>query len=313
MKTKNKIFSLILLTAIMVLSSCGEEYLDVTDYASEAKEGGLIRNDNQLVNYVIGSDAAYIFEMLVYQGAVTTKEVMVMKKFTTAAGDVSNTALLKTLTLPVDASGHLQTASLSYSTTYEELIAGLEINGQPISPNDANLIIADFWTLTYVSVTSEGNEHSNGVTSKLAVSTRLAGNYNVDDGIYLHPTAGMQGNFAGLNRIIESVANEPAFATYLATDIGPWTDDLNFFYFYVSNTAAGDGTFPITIPKEYKGSTQLIWGADEIGLCQFNEIPDMSCRMYAELNDDGHDNLFYSYGYIRDTGTRMFDESLTKK
>ena len=307
MKTTIKLLSILFLTSV-VFYSCNDEDLDVTDNSAGFSTGGLVRNDSKLVNYVIGSDAAYNFDMLIYQGEIKTTSLDIMKSFTTSAGETSNEILLKNV--PVTST---QTGPFSYSTTYEELIQGLEINGQPLPTSDSDLAIADFWTLRYVANTSEGNSHANGVISKLAVSTRLAGNYTVGESKYQHPV-GDQGGFAGLPRIIESVANVPEFATYLCTDIGPWVDDSNFFYFYVSNTPDADGTFPITIPKEYNGAVQLIWGADEIGLCQFNELPDIPCSdyNYAIISDDGHDVIALSYGYIRDTGTRQFYEVDTK-
>ena len=302
MKTLIKIFSLIFLSSV-VFYSCNDADLDVVDNAEGYSEGGLIRNDSKLVNYVIGSDQAYDFDMLIYQGAIKTTSVDIMKTFTTASGLTSNTILLKNVAVTNPDSDFF-----SYSTTYEELIDGLTINGEPLPSSDADLAIADYWTLTYVAVTSEGNSHANGTTSKLAVSTRLAGFYTVTDSEYRHPTAGSS-NFNGLQRIIESVANEPDFATYLATDIGPWVDDSNFYFFYVSNVADPDGSFKVTIPKEYKGAVQLIWGADNIGVCQTGDLPNMPCTNYVKLNDDGHDELFVNYGYIRDTGTRQFYEN----
>ena len=303
MKTLIKIFSLIFLSSV-VFYSCNDADLDVVDNAAGYSEGGLIRNDSKLVNYVIGSDQAYTFDMLIYQGAIKTTSVDIMKTFTTSTGLVSNTILLKNV--PVT---NPDSDFFSYSTNYNELIQGLEINGQPLPASDADLAIADFWTLTYVAVTNEGNSHANGTTSKLAVSTRLAGTYTVAASTYLHPTAGDQGNFNGLQRIMESVANEPDFATYLATDVGPFVDDSNFYYFYVNNVAEADGTFKLVIPKEYNGAVQLIWGADDIGVCQDNTIPDMPCTNYARLFEDGHDELFLNYGYIRTSGTRQFYEN----
>ena len=306
MKTLIKIFSLLFITSV-VFYSCNDEDLDVVDSAAGYSEGGLIRNDNPLVNYVIGSDQDYTFSMLIYQGAIKTTSVDIMKSFTTASGVTSNEILLKNVPVTSTESG-----SFSFSTTFSELREGLTINGQPLPESDADLAIADFWTLRYVAVTSEGKSHANGAISKLAVSTRLAGIYTVTESSYLHPTAGDQGGFNGLQRVIESVANIPDYATYLATDVGPFVDDSNYYYFYVSNIADADGTFPITIPKEYNGAVQLIWGADEIGVCQANDIPDMPCTNYAKLNDDGHDQMFLNYGYIRSSGTRQFYEFITK-
>lgn len=306
-----KTISLIFLSLI-VFYACNDDDLDVADNAAGFSEGGLIRNDSKLVNYVIGSDATYNFNLLIYQGAIKTTSVDVYKSFTSASGEKSNESLLKTITIDSN-----ETSSASVSTTFTELIAGLSINGQPLTSNDAELVIADFWTLRYVSNTSEGNSHSNGTASKLAVSTRLAGNYTIDLGWYIHPSTapGLASDYTGDVRIIESVANEPDYATYKMTDIGVWTDDLNLFYFYVSNTADSNGNFPITIPKEWDGAVQLIWGADELANCDDNpgNLPDVLCKNFATLNPDGHDNIFISYGYIRSSGTRQFEEGLTKQ
>lgn len=311
MKTTIKIFSLIFLSSILFFS-CNDQDLNVADNAAGFSTGGLVRNDSKLVNYVIGSDATYNFNVLVYQGAIKTTSIDVYKSFTSAAGAKSNEELL--VNIPITATS---TSSITVPVKYEQLINGLSINGQPLPTNDAELVIADFWTLRFVSNTSEGKSHSNGTTSKLAVSTRLAGTYDIDLGWYIHPSTapGLAADYAGDVRIIESVANEPAFATYKMTDIGVWTDDLNFFYFYVSNTADASGNFPITIPKEYNGATQLIWGADELANCVNDpaNLPNLLCKNYATLNDNGKDNIFISYGYIRSSGTRQFEEGLTKQ
>ncbi len=306
MKDLVKVLSFVFLSSVLFYA-CNDDDLNVVDNSAGYSEGGLIRNDSKLVNYVIGSDQDYTFNMLIYQGAIKTTSVDILKSFTTASGVTSNEILLKNV--PVTST---ETGAFSFSTTYDELAQGLTINGQPLPESDSDLAIADFWTLRYVAVTSEGKTHSNGVISKLAVSTRLAGTYTVNESSYVHPTAGDQGPFNGLQRIIESVANVPDYATYLATDVGPFVDDSNYYYFYVSNVADADGTFPITIPKEYNGAVQLIWGADEIGTCEANDLPAMPCTNYAKLNDDGHDQMFLNYGYIRSSGTRQFYEFITK-
>jgi len=307
MKTLIKIFSLIFFSSA-VFYSCNDADLNVTNHAEGYAEGGLIRNDSPLVNYVIGSDQAYTFDMLIYQGAIKTTSVDIMKTFTTATGLTSNTILLKNV--PVT---NPDSDFFSFSTTYSELIEGLTINGEPLPENDADLAIADSWTLTYVAVTSEGNSHANGLTSKLAVSTRLAGIYSITASRYYNNESGYDGNFNGLDRVIESVANEADFATYKATDIGGWVDPANQYYFYVNNAAEADGSFALLIPKEYDGEVQLIWGSDDIGTCQNGDLPHMPCTNYARLHQNGKDELFVNYGYIRSGGNREFYEHNFKK
>ena len=307
MKTLIKIFSLIFFSSA-VFYSCNDADLNVTNHAEGYEEGGLIRNDSKLVNYVIGSDQAYTFDMLIYQGAIKTTSVDILKTFTTATGLTSNTILLKNV--PVT---NTMTDAFSFSTTYDELIEGLEINGEPLPENDSDLAIADYWTLTYVGVTNEGNSHANGLTSKLAVSTRLAGIYTITNSTYVRIDVN-NGPFNGLPRIIESVANEPDFATYLATDIGEWVEAASQYYFYVSNTADPDGSFPIIIPKTYDGAVQTLWpDAYEIALCEENILPLMPCTNYARINADGHDEMFLNYGYtVVGSGVRQFYEQSFK-
>ena len=312
MKTTIKLITLIFLSSV-IFYSCNDEDLDVVNNSAGFSTGGLIRNDLQLETYVIGNNGPYTFDMLIYQGAIKTTSVDIMKSFTTASGEKSNEILLKNV--PVTST---ETGAFSFSTSYDELIQGLEINGQPLPTEDSGLAIADFWTLRYVAQTSEGKSHSNGVTSKLAVGTRLAGIWPIALGWYIHPTTapGLASDYSGDVRIIESVEVFPEYITYLMTDIGVWIDATNFFYFNVSNTADPDGTYPITIPKEYNGNLQLIWGADELATCAANpgNIPDVGCddSDYATLDPDGHDGMILAYGYIRDSGTRQFREELQK-
>ena len=306
MKTLIKIFSLIFLSSV-VLYSCNDADLDVVDSAAGYSEGGLIRNDTRSANYVIGSGQSYTFDMLIAQGAIKTTSVNIMKTFTTATGLTSNTILLKNVEVTNSDSDFF-----SYSTTYEELIQGLEINGEPLPENDSDLAIADYWTLAYVAVTSEGKEHYNGATSKLAVSTRLAGIYTVANSTYVRIDVD-NGPFNGTQRTIESVANEPDFATYYATDIGEWEEATSFYWFYVSNTASADGSYAITIPKTWNGTEQLLWGEYIIALCEENMLPLMPCTNYARIEDDGKDELFLNYGYtVVDSGVRQFYEQSFK-
>jgi hypothetical protein len=308
----------ILFLSLITFLACNDEDLNVDNHDGKLVEGGLIRNDSQLVNYVVGSDGTYTFNALVYQGAVKTTSVDIMVKFTNKTSS-TNEVLLTTIPVNFDT-----TNSISFSTTYEQLISGLLLDGQPMSSSDTELKIANFWTLTFVSHTNEGNAHINPIVSKLAVSTRLAGNYTVTRGWYIHPTTapGLAGDYSGAyTRIIESVDLISEYAVYKSTSMGwgpagGWFDpNCNFFYFYVMNAASPDGSFEIVIPKEYNGVAQTLWCSDELANCidNPNNIPDVSCNTRAVLSTDGHDVLHLSYGYIRSSGTRQFDEILTKQ
>ena len=99
---------------------------------------------------------------------------------------------------------------------------------------------------------------------------------------------------------------------------GNWDDpaDMNFFYFYVNNTAESDGSYKITIPNIYDNDPQLLWTTDPIAECinTVANLPDVSCTNSVVLdNINGEDVINISYGYTRSSGTRQFDEILIKQ
>ena len=135
----------ILFLSLITFYACNDEDLNVDNHDGNIVEGGLIRNDSQLVNYVVGSDGTYTFNSLVYQGAIKTTSVDVMVKFTNATS-TTNELLLKTIPITSDV-----TSAISFSTTFEELINGLVLDGNPFPSSDTELKIANFWTLTFSS------------------------------------------------------------------------------------------------------------------------------------------------------------------
>ena len=120
---------------------------------------------------------------------------------------------------------------------------------------------------------------------------------------------------------IESVALESEYAVYKSTTMGGgpyfgWDDpNCNFFYFYVNNDPESDGTYAITIPENYDGVEQTLWCSDPIADCLRTpaNLPNVDCNNYVILNDNGNDEIYISYGYIRSSGTRQFDEILIKQ
>ena len=174
------------------------------------------------------------------------------------------------------------------------------------------LSVGDFFELTYESQTSAGKSHKSAASTKVALSGRFAGVYITGTSSYIHPTAGDQGGWDGAEVVIESVDD----VTYHILANGPWDNSVdpdNEFYFTV------DGEGKITIPKEYGGSVQTVWGgADEVANCDDNPtlLPDVNCgeSNYTVKDDvNGADQVIMSHGYIRDSGTRQFYYELTKK
>ena len=77
-----------------------------------------------------------------------------------------------------------QLETINFNFTYNELSEGIIVNGQPLPTNDTELEIGDYWTLTYVSKTSSGNEALNNKSTKVSVGTRFAGNYRCVEAEY---------------------------------------------------------------------------------------------------------------------------------
>jgi len=296
-----KLFFSIIIVAVFSFSSCTDSIDDLV--TENAAVGGLVNVETPLLSYVIGTPEGYKVKLKVFQGAVKTNEINVFKVYQNAAGNRSNETLLKTVSITDN-----ETSFIDFEVSFNELIADLSLDGQAISDNDEDYAIGDFWELIYESKTSESNLHRNRSTTKVAVSGKYAGVYTVGESSYIHPTAGDQGGWSGETVVIESVVN--AFTYHILAN-GPFTTDdnpNNEFYFVVND----DNT--ITIPKEWDGELQTLWGSDELATCAANpmELPDV-CGDTGFVNPtDGAEEVTLSHGYIRDTGTRQFFYNLIK-
>ena len=295
---------LMIAIAIGFVTSCNESE---NPWTGDALSGGLVIPVSASNNYVVGNNATYNVPFEVQQGNNTTSAVEVYKSFYSVADETwSNEVLESTIAI----SNNKTHVNSDFSIDYAGLTNGLLVNGNPIPADDGQLTIGDFWNFRLVSTVSNGSSVESNQKVKLAVSTRFAGNYDVIESAYLHPTAGDQGGWNGQLRVIESIDA----VTYKMTDIGPWVGEpTNFFFFTV------DASDVIDVPKEYKGSTQLIWGADDIAICAAGETPNVvakygGCGNKVTRDDvDGHDQIEIAYGYIRSSGTREFFERIVKQ
>jgi len=162
-----------------------EEDSDV--FTGNENVGGVLKVKSS-VSYVVGNglDFAYAANITLDNGAVKTTKIEVYKTFTdtkgtaTADDDVtSNKVLFRTFSPTSD-----QHQSMDYTVSYNELIDGLIVDGSPMSTDDGDLNIGDYWTLTYVSTTSAGAKHQVRYQTKIGAGTRFAGTYKCVDGIY---------------------------------------------------------------------------------------------------------------------------------
>lgn len=286
--------------------SCDDQNQDLL--TGNKNEGGLLDVKNILVPYVVGNgnDFDYKASISVFQGDVKVQTVDIYKTFTNVDGESSNTALLKTVTFPVAA----QVENLDFTATYNELIAGLLIDGVALSSDDSNLNIGDYWTLKYVSRTSAGTSAENLKTTKVAVGTRFAGQYNVVQCEYwrigvIRPD--VTGSFLGTVVTIESVNA----TTYRKLEwCGPFSG--NEFYFTIDS---GDN---VLVPTLYNGEAQLLNALPAINCSETPANITNACGFAGIQNKavrddvDGKDRIYMSYGYLAASGSREFYEVLEK-
>ncbi|MBK8444355.1 MAG: hypothetical protein IPL35_13505 [Sphingobacteriales bacterium] len=304
---QNKFLIFFLLFSLIFITSCDKEQDDLV--TANAVEGGLVDPVNSSMNYVVGSTGTYESRLKVYQGEVKTSSIDVYKQFKGAAGTTAN-VLWKTLTV-----SNQETHILSYTFDYNELRQGLTFaNGSEIPADDTQLNIGDTWVLTYVSHTSTGKSHTNSSTTastSVAVSTRLAGTYEVIASTYWRLGVD-NGGWNGSTRIIKSVNS----TTYLHEGFGPFEfadfGDEAKFYFVVNSENK------TSYPAEFEGFTVTGRG-DYLITCESNpndmaNAPCGDASNYVMLDDvNGEDILYLSYGYYIDgSGPREFYEVLKK-
>lgn len=300
---RNIKFILVILSFIGmgVFHSCTDSIDDLV--TETAALGGLVNVQTPLLSYVIGTPDGYKVKLKIFQGAVKTNEINVYKAYQSASGQRSNEALLKTVAITDN-----ETSFIEFEVSFGELIEGLSLNGNALSANDQDYAIGDFWELSYEGITSESRMHRNRSTTKVAVSGKYAGVYTVVESSYIHPTAGDQGGWNGETVVIESIVD--AF-TYNILANGPFTLDdnpNNNFVFVVNDDNS------ISIPKDWAGEMQTLWGSDELATCAVNsmELPDVCGDTDFVDPTDGAEKVTLSHGYIRDTGTRQFRYKLIK-
>jgi hypothetical protein len=297
------IFSLFVSTMIF---SCVDD--DNDELTGNAVQGGLIAVNNPLLSYVVGSGNTYVATGSVYQGREKTSSVEIYNTFTNSVtGSSSNKVLLTTI--PISNTAESTTSNFELSFTYEELIANLQIDGSPLPADDGGLNIGDFWTLQYVSKTSTGNSNANGSVTKVAVGTRYAGIYTVEESQYWNSGNLIGGSWNGTDRIIESVDA----TIYRHVGLAYWDD--NEFYFTVDNT-----TGQITVLPEDLGGDAILLNGSPIMTCEgagggFESLTCDATTSKATPDDvDGKDQLEFTVGYFRGVGaTREFYERLVKK
>lgn len=172
-----KIFKLSLfLFASLAFTACSNETSDtLTDGETQ---GGLLSVKSLSLAYIQGSDATDSYEASVsgFQGREKIQTVDVYKQFFNVDGAMSEKILLKTLTFPnVD-----QMETVAFTFNFNDLIAGLSVDGTPLPSDDSMFSIGDYWQLSYMSNLDNGTAHMNMQKTKVTVAcgSFLAGIYS---------------------------------------------------------------------------------------------------------------------------------------
>lgn len=298
-------YLIVMLLSFTALVSCIDD--DNDELTGGAAIGGLVTIDTPSVGYVVGNDGTYTASGSVYQGNAQTTSISVYKTFNNSAtGASSNEELF--FTLPISNTTVGQSGNFSFDFTYEDLIEGLTIDGAPLSTNDADLNIGDFWELKYVSTTSNGDVNANGSTTKVSVGTRFAGTYNVIAHEYWRIGVLRDDVPWPAQMLIESVdATTYRVVEYFGAFPG------NEYYFEI------DALDKITYPAETPDGEGQTGNGQPLTTCELNaaDLTNVPCGDLSNfvVRDDveGKDQLHMTFGYFTaGSGAREFYQVLEK-
>lgn len=308
-KMKNIKNLLLVFSLLGLLYSCSDDNTDTL--TGNKDEGGLLTVKNNLIGYVVGNGNSFQYKSTVnaFQSEVKVTSVAVYKQFTNTSGATSNKTLLGTYTCPTNN----QSVNLDINFTYPELISGLTVNGNPIPSDDTLLNIGDYWTLTYVTTTDDGQTQQNAKTTKVAVGTRFAGNYKCVNGSYYR--IGVLTYTTGdwpTSTTIESVNS----TTYrVKTYFGPFNNSSTAtggdFYFTIdsSDNISYPATTPDGVPQEGNALPFITCSTNPTQMTNSN---CGSSNFVTRDNISGKDKLTMSFGYLATTGSREFYQVMEK-
>jgi len=290
----------ILLLSLITFSACNDSDLNVDNPDGNYGEGGLLDVKNTSINYVVGNPGPYTATIRVLQGTVKTTSIRVSKSFHSGSFTSNTVDTFKT----IDVTNTDENSLVSYNFTFPEMVAGLVgADGNPLSTNDGDYQIGDFWKFDYYVTTSNG-EHLNFSSTKATISTRFAGTYKVLESAYWN-SGGYQGDWNDSEFVIESIDA----SIYKHNGLAYWSD--NTYYFTVDN---GTGAIQI-LGTDLDGNDVLLNTSPIMifpgGNYAFESLTPIN---QATLNDvTGEDILEFTVGYFRGVGaTREFYEKMIK-
>jgi hypothetical protein len=310
----------IIFLSLIVFYACNDEDLNVDNPAGTAETGGLLDVKNISLNYVVGNPGPYSASLRVFQGAVKSTSVRIAKTFYTTEVEMVDGEEVKTVVVSntvdnfktIDITDTAQNSLISYEFTFPELVEGLSVAGTPLSSNDGDFTIGDYWEMQYFTTTSNGLETLNYATTQAAVSTRFAGTYTVLKGEYFRLGAnnGAGAMWTGEKMVIKSIDA----TTYQWAEWGivsGWAGNVLFFQIDPATSA-------ITLPIEWDGVAQILndqpimtYPSDASNLTNVSGLT--TDPNVATLVPNGKDQLDFVYGYLTaGSGPREFYHLLEK-
>lgn len=292
----------ILFLSLIAFVACNDDQLNVDNWDGTTVEGGLLDVKNTALNYVVGNPGPYSVNIRVFQGDVQTTSIRVAKTFYSGSY-VSNTVEdFKTISVSGD-----QNSFVSYSFNFDEMVAGLNgPTGAPLSSNDGDYQIGDYWQFDYY-VTSSNGVHMNYASTKATVSTRFAGTYNVLQGDYWR-IGEYYANYFPETVIIESIDA----SIYKHYGIAAWPDGNEFYFTVDSDTGA------IFIMETDPAGNAVNLNDQPIITCEnfsgWMAAPCTGSNIAVKNDETGEDSLTFTVGYYTGgSGPREFYEVLEKQ
>jgi hypothetical protein len=294
------------------LFSCNEDNNDTLSGNEDI--GGYVDVVNEAIPYVVGNGNTFNYNVRLnaIQSPIAIAKVEVYKQFF-KKGEVASSA--KVLLNTYNFNGTPYSENVNFTVNYNQLISGLSVSGAPLPVADNLLGIGDYFLLTYKITTASGLVRNSAETTKLAVSTRFAGNYKCTFAQYWRigvPSTVTAADWPAVT-VIESVdASTYRVKKYFGFFVNSSTATSGDYYFQVDTS--DNITYPANTPDGIgqQGNLQPFLRCGEPN---FQYAPCAGSNVCIRDNVSGKDQLKMSFGYYTTSGaigSREFYQVLEK-
>jgi len=298
---KNNIITYLFSFCLLFLAVGCEQ--DLVEYGSEQAQvitDPFLQIGTPVISFQAGTPS-YSLEFNAINGTKRISAVDVYMTFTDAAsGMKSNEAVLASYPTSGDFT------PIVADLTYDDLKAGLTVDGSPLPDDEVALAIGSGWALRFVGKRAEGDINLSG-SVRISVLSRFAGIYKVLEGQYFRiGVATNAGPWVGLTRFIGSVDA----TTFSYNDFwGPFTWTGSQFNFRL-NESDNSIDVPIIVAGLFSGNRALNCKTDA---AIFTNVPCDGSNILIPDDETGHHTIKITYGYFTDgSGAREFYEVLEK-